>query len=120
MEKIILKELLQRAGIWLKNRLWERLKGVFVRAWDSIKETLWNEIKEEVRKCAQELIKDAEVFLTSVEAQEKEKIILDFVMAKIELPVVLKPFKGIIRKILKSKLEETIRGLLQKGKDFVA
>ena len=119
MEKVILKELLQRSGIWLKNRLWERLKGVFIRAWDSIKEKLWNEIREEVRASARELIADAEIFLTSVEALEKEKLIIDILMSRIELPFVLKPFKGLMRKILKSKIEETVQGLLQKGKEFV-
>ena len=119
MEKVILKELLQRSGIWLKNRLWERLKGVFIRAWDSIKEKLWNEIREEVRASARELIADAETFLTSMDAQEKEKLIIDILMSRIELPFVLKPFKGLMRKILKSKIEETVQSLLQKGKEFV-
>lgn len=119
MDKIILKELLQRAGIWLKNRLWERLRGVFVKTWDSVKEKLWNEIKEEVRACALELILDAETFLTSVEAQQKEKLIIDILMSKIELPFVLKPFKGLVRKILKSKIEETVQSLIKKGKEFV-
>ena len=119
MEKVILKELLKRAGIWLKNRLWERLKDVFIRAWDSIKEKLWNEIKAEVRAAARELITDAETFLTSMEAQEKEKLIIDILMSRIELPFVLKPFKGIVRKILKSKIEETVQSLIKKGKEFV-
>lgn len=119
MNKIIVKELLKRAGIYLKNRLWERLKGVFVRAWDSVRERLWDEIKLEVRACARELIADAETFLTSFEAQQKEQIIIDILMSKIELPFVLKPFKGIVRRILKSKIEETVQGLLQKGKEFV-
>ena len=40
-------------------------------------------------------------------------------MSKIELPFVLKPFKGIIRKILKNKIEATIIELMQKSKNFV-
>ena len=120
MQKTLVTLILKQIGNYLKDKLWVRLKGVFIRAWDSVKEALWNEIKEEVKSCAREIIKDAELFLTSVEAQEKEKIILDLIMSKIDLPFVLKPFKGIIRKILKSKLEETISNLLQKGKDFIA
>ena len=119
MDKIIIKELLTRAGIWLKNRLWERLRGVFIRAWDSVKETLWSEIELEVRACARELILDAETFLTSIEGQQKEQIIIDILMSKIELPIILKPFKGIVRRILKSKIEETVQGLLNKGKEFI-
>lgn len=117
---IAMKEALKRIGIYLKNRLWDRVKDKCVKACQAFVEALWSDIKEEVKACAQEIIKDAEIFLTSVEAQEKEKIILDAVMSKIELPFVLKPFKGIVRRILKSKIEETVQGLLKKGKDFVA
>lgn len=120
MNKIIVKELLKRAGIWLKNRLWERAKSALLKAWDSFKETLWNEIKDEVKACAIELILDAEKYLTSVEAQQKEQLIIDILMSKIELPLVLRPFKIIIRKMLKNKIEETVQSLLNKGKEFIA
>ena len=119
MDKILIRELLKRAGIWLKNRLWERLKEAVLRAWESVKESLWREIEIEVKACARELIIDAETFLKSAEAEQKEKIIVDVLMTKIELPVVLRPFKGIIKKILRSKIHDTVRALLEKGKEFI-
>ena len=114
---IATKELLKRMGIYLKNRLWERVKKACLKAWDSVKEDLWNDIKVQVKECAAEIVTDAETFLSSIEAQEKEKLILDLVMTKIELPLLLKPFKGLVRKVLQSKLEETVRGLLEKAKE---
>ena len=119
MKKAVIMLALKQIGNYLKNKLFIRLKDVLVRTWLSIKDALWKEIKLEVRACAREAIKDAEIFLASVEAQEKEKLILDVVMSKIELPFVLKPFKSIIRKILKNKIEDTVIELLQKSKDFV-
>lgn len=119
MKKAVIMLALKQIGNYLKEKLWTRLKEVFIKAWLSVKDALWQEIKAEVRACAREIIKDAEIFLASVEAQEKEKLILDAVMSKIELPFVLKPFKGIIRKILKNKIEATIIELMQKSKDFI-
>ena len=119
MKKAVIMLALKQIGNYLKDKLLIRLQKVFIRTWNSIKKSLWQEIKLEVRACAREVIRDAEIFLASVEAQEKEKIILDIVMSKIELPFVLKPFKGIIRKILKNKIEATIIELMQKSKNFV-
>lgn len=117
---MVAKRVLKKAVTWLKDKLWERLKVVFLRAFDSVKESLWSEVKMEVKACAQELVRDAESLLTSVEAAQKEKLIIDMIMSKLELPVLLRPFKGIIKKILKSRIEDTVKALLQKGKDIVS
>lgn len=116
---IAVKEALKKAWDYVKVRLWGKIKEACLEAWNSVKETLWNKIKNEVKACALEIVLDTEVFLKSAEMQEKEKLILDTLMAKIELPIVLRPFKIIIRKILKDKIEETIQGLLNKGKEFI-
>lgn len=117
MNKIILKELLQKFRACLINKLWKRLQNVFIEAWDSIKEKLWDSIKEEIKQCTLELIIDAEAYLTSVETQQKEKLIIDMVVSSMELPLLLRPFKIIIKKILKSKIEETVKNLLSKSKE---
>ena len=101
-------------GMWkvlwnyICGELLEKVKEALPKAVKAFKDTLWAEIKNEVHACAVEVLTDAEKFLTSVEGQQKEEAILDMIMAKIELPLLLKPFKGLIRKIIKSKLENSI------------
>ena len=104
---------------YCKTELLEQVKEIGLKALGELKEFLWNKIKEDVKACAAQIIKDAESFLASAEAEEKKKAILDAIMAKIELPLILKPFKGIVRNIIKGKLEDLIKTVLDKGKELV-
>lgn len=117
MQFTILKELFQKLISYCSK---EVIKEAFLKALEAFKDTLWKEIKEEVHNVAKEVISEAEAFLTSVEAQEKEEAILNAIMEKIQLPFILKPFKGIIRNIIKGKLEAFVEETLNKGKDLLA
>ena len=113
------KGLWEKFLFYVKTELWSEIGKVCVEAWEKIKEFLWTKIKEDVKACAVQIIKDAEAFLTSVEAAEKEEAILDAIMAKIELPLLLKPFKKLVRNIIKGKLEDLVKAALGKGKELV-
>lgn len=103
---------------YVKTELWCELKDMGLKALAEFKEFLWNKIKADVKACAQQIIKDAEVFLTSVEAEQKKEAILDAIMAKIDLPLLLKPFKKLIRNIIKGKLEAAAKSAIEKGKEI--
>ena len=113
------KGLWEKFLFYVKTELWSEIKDVVLKALAEIKEYVWTKIKEDVKACATQIIKDAEVFLTSVEAAEKEEAILDAIMAKIELPLLLKPFKKLVRNIIKGKLEDLVKAALNKGKELV-
>ena len=103
---------------YCKTELLEQVKEIGLKALGELKKFLWNKIKEDVKTCAQEIIKDAEAFMTSVECKEKEERILDAIMAKIELPLLLKPFKKLIRSIIKGKIEAAAKAAIEKGKEI--
>ena len=109
----------QKLLFYIKTELLEEVKNVCLKACEEVKNFVWEKIKADVKTCAAQIIKDAESFLASAEAEEKKKAILDAIMAKIELPLILKPFKGIVRNIIKGKLEDLIKTVLDKGKELV-
>ena len=91
---------LKQAGEEFIKRLWELLKNdIIARAKQSL--TLLKEL------------------VKSEEGQAKKAFIVDIIMDRVKLPIVLKPFKGIIRRILADKIEEAVIGLIEKGQEFI-
>ena len=108
----------QRLLYYFKTELAGEVKRITFEALKELKEFLWTKIKEDVRTCSIQVIKDAEIFLTSAEAEEKKEAILDAIMIKIDLPLLLKPFKKLVRNIIKGKLEDLIKTVLNTGKEL--
>ena len=123
MESKIFVQILKKAGTailaYFQAKLFDKVKAAFLKGLAAFRDVLWEELKGDLISCAKETVAEAEVFLTSEEAEVKEKLILDAVMMKIQLPVILRPFKGIVRKVIKSKLEDLIKDLLAKAKDIL-
>ena len=114
----IIKGAWKKFLFYVKTELWCELKDMGLKALAEFKEFIWNKVKADVKACAQQIIKDAEAFMTTVEAKEKEERILDAIMAKIDLPLLLKPFKKLIRNIIKEKLEAAANSAIEKGKEI--
>ena len=93
-------EALKQAGKEFIHRLWELLKNEIIA---SAKQSL-------------ELLKE---LIKSEEGQVKKAFIADIIMEKVTLPVILKPFRGVIRRILADKIEEAVIGLIEKGQEFI-
>lgn len=100
---LMTKEFLRKCKIALKKAL-----KAFVKA-------LWKELKEEIRKQVVIGIMKAREYCLSEEAKIHEEFVLDYVMRNIKLPVFLKPFRGLIKSLLKNKLERLIHSLLFKN-----
>ena len=99
----------------LKTPLLEGLK----KAWESFLKTLWDYIKEEVINSAKKSLELLSELVKSEKGQANKEFIVDIIIQKISLPLVLRPFKGLIRKFLSSKIEETVEALINKGHEFV-
>jgi hypothetical protein len=82
-------------------------KNYFIeKLWDSVRVQLSSDIKT-----AAEYIN---YFYNSSSYQEKEKAAIDLLFKNIELPLVLRPFKSVMKKILKDKLHKLIEKHLKK------
>lgn len=116
-KKVIFKVMCQKFISYFKS---ETFKRAFLNALNTFKNALWNNIKDEVHKILAEIITDIEKYVLSDQAKEKEELILDKIMEKLELPIILKPLRGLIRKIIKSRLEELIIEAIKKSKEIVS
>jgi hypothetical protein len=95
----------------LKVKLLEGLK----KAWKAFIDTLWEFLKEDVILSARKSLKIIENYLNSTDGQNKKQYIINLIMEKIKLPIILKPFKFIIRKMVQDKIDTIIKDLIGKG-----
>ena len=72
-------------------------------------------VKEEIKEFAAEAIEKLKIKIENYDYSEKLETAIDLVMTKIKLPLWLKPFKRVIRKVI----TETIEGLIEELKDKI-
>lgn len=101
--KDIILRVIKAVGLWLlkyAKKAWE----------ESLKDYLHHQLQELVRQGVAELqaIHDSETY----EAKKKE--IIDKLFGNIKLPLILRPFRWLIRNILYNLVEEKIQQALNK------
>lgn len=72
-------------------------------------------VKEEINELATKAIKMLKFRVENYDHTEKLNIVVDFVISKIKLPLWLKPFKWVIKKVIK----ETAEGLIKEAKEKI-
>jgi hypothetical protein len=72
-------------------------------------------VKEEISELAKKAIEMLKFRVGNYDHTEKLNIVVDFVMSKIKLPLWLKPFKWVIKKVIK----ETAEGLIEEAKEKI-
>lgn len=96
-------QIAQVVGFWLLDQL--------KKMWENcLKEYLHNQIQEHVHAAVEAInqIHESEAY----EAKKKE--IIDGIFGKVKLPVILKPFGWLIKKILYNFVEEKVQAALEK------
>lgn len=91
------------AGLWLLNLA----KG----AWE---DCLKNYLHEQIQALIKEAVKDLTAIHDSEAYVAKKKEILDKIFNKVKLPLLLKPFRWLIKNILYDKVEEKVQEALNK------
>lgn len=95
----------------LKTKLLEGLKV----AGKAFIDTLWEFLQEDVILSARKSLKIIENYLNSTDGLDKKKYIVELIMEKIKLPLPLKPFKFLVRKMVQDKIDDIIETLIKKG-----
>ena len=72
-------------------------------------------VKEEINELATKAIKMLKFRVGNYDHTENLTIVVDFVMSKIKLPLWLKPFKWIIKKVIR----ETAEGFIEEAKEKI-
>ena len=100
---------------YYKENLQPKVREALKLAGKAFLETFWDFLQDDIILSARKSLKLIEQYVHSKKGEEKKKAIVDLIMAKIKLPLPLKPFKGIIRKVVNNKFDEIIETLLGKG-----
>ena len=72
-------------------------------------------VKEEISELAKKAIGMLKFRVGNYDHTEKLNIVVDFVMSKVKLPLWLKPFKWVIKKVIR----ETVEGLIEEAKEKI-
>jgi hypothetical protein len=91
-----------------------KIKEAFIKSKEHFIEYLWSSIKENFKAHAETTIQGVESFFKSDDYTFKEKVITDALFEKVKLPVFLRLFKPLLKKLLKDKVHNFIRESLNK------
>lgn len=64
--------------------------------------------KEEIKEFAQEAIEELKIKFENYDYEVKINALVEFVMSKIKIPMWLKPFKWVIKTVIRETAEELI------------
>lgn len=99
--KTIILKVSSTVGLWILGKLKD--------LWE---EKLKNYLKDQLHVLIEEAVDDIVELRNSEEYETKRKEIYNKVFDGIKLPIILKPFKGLIKKMLKDGIDEKISGAL--------
>lgn len=72
-------------------------------------------VKEEISELAKRAVGMLKFRVGNYDHTEKLNIVVDFVMSKVKLPLWLKPFKWVIKKVIR----ETAEGFIKEAKEKI-
>lgn len=107
--------MIDKIKTYYKEELQPKVREALKLAGKAFLETFWDFLQDDIILSARKSLKLIEQYVHSKQGEEKRKAIVDLIMLKIKLPIPLKPFKGVIRKVVNNKLNEIIETLLGKG-----
>lgn len=112
----IIKETLR---ILFKHLGREKVKDAFKKASEAFKEVLWKEIKVVVYEQALLALEAARDYCNQEQVKLKKEELISQVFEKIKLPLLLRPFKKLLKGYINQKVEEIISSALQRSHDFL-
>ena len=99
---------------YFRTFLFPQIKEALIRHKDAFLEDLWNSIKDDIHEHAEQAVEHVKKYVESTDYEVREKAALDAIFQKVNLPLVLKPFKSLIRHIFKQKIRAFIADSLRK------
>lgn len=109
------KEVLEIAVKYYKENLQVRVRESLRIAVHAFIESLWECMKDVILDSARKSLELIRVIWQSAEVKEKKKAIIEVIMLRIKLPLVARPFKGLIKKMISNKVDDIVEDLLGKG-----
>ena len=76
-------------------------------------------VKQEIDELIAEAIQKLKIKAGNYDYEVKINALVEYVMSKVELPLALKPFKGVVRNVVKDVAEKVAEDLIKDLKDRV-
>lgn len=76
-------------------------------------------VKAEINDFAAEAIQKLKIKASNYDYEVKVNALVEYVMSRIELPLVLQPFKKVVRNVIKDVAEDVAKDLIKDLKDRV-
>lgn len=118
MNKELLKEMAKqtwcRVAAYFTHYLLPVIKDALVKTKDYFIETLWDSLKDEFEAMAKSAVDYVEYFYNSPSYKEKEEAAINTLFQNVDFPLILKPFKPLLKKILRNKVRKLIEKYLKK------
>ena len=118
MNKKVILDLLKKYGLmalaYFKDKLLDKVKEAFNASKKEFLDRLWDSIKDDLKADLNSTVEVINEFLNSSSYKEKEEAVISTLMANVKLPLFLKPFRGLIKNALKSKIRKLVEKALKK------
>ena len=99
---------------YIVSYLIPRIKEEFTKSKTEFFENLWNHIKNDIHNCVKDAIHHVEEYMKTAEYETRENEVVDVIFKKVKLPLVFRPFKGILKKMFKNKVRALVAENLRK------
>lgn len=106
--KKIIMELWYFILAYISNFILPRINEAFVQSKKYFIRYLWSSLKKDFKKNIKEAIIHVENYSNFSDSRTKEGLIIDALFKKIKLPIIMKIFKPVIKKLLRNKLHRLI------------
>ena len=117
---VYLQKILSFLTEYWKKYLWKKVHVALLKSLETFKNALWNEVKDSVREQAKVALETAKAYYSQEQVKVKKEQLISQIVDKVELPLLLKPFKKLIKHYISTKVEKVILDSLQKGCDFLS
>ena len=99
---------------WVETKAW--LLALAANLWEDY---LKDKLREQINFLIVRSVNLAHTYHDSDDYQKKKEAVFDFIFKNIKLPIILKPFKGLIKAILSSSIEKQIDKAFGIADEFV-
>lgn len=106
---------MEKIKLFYQEHLQAKVREGLKLAFEAFYKTLWDFIKDDVLSTVHDSLEAIQEIVESKKGQDKKEQIVDLILAKAKLPIVLKPFKGLIKKAILKKIDEILHNIFGKG-----
>lgn len=117
---VYLQKILSFLTEYWKKYLWEKVHVALLKSLETFKDALWDEVKDSVREQAKVALENARAYYNQEQVKVKKEQLISQIVDKVKLPLLLKPFRKLIKNYINTKVEKVILDSLQKGCDFLS